>query len=86
MVFPVSAPIFSGYYQLNAGEYYVAPATSGASDNNPGTLTQPWKSISKGALSAEIKVPANAKRMRALIGLALATGTLLPNDISVKVR
>ena len=36
--------------------------------------------------SAEVKVPANGNRVRMFIGLAPATGTLLLDDVSIKVR
>jgi hypothetical protein len=37
-------------------------------------------------LAAEVKVPDGAKRMRVFLGLLPATGQLLLDDVSVKVR
>src|SRR5579862_114057 len=38
--------------QVQAVEFHVAPAVAWASDNNPGTLERPWKSIGRGAMLA----------------------------------
>jgi hypothetical protein len=37
-------------------------------------------------LSAEVQVPADARRMRVFLGLAPARGALLLDDISIKAR
>jgi len=42
-----------GYCPLRAAEYHVAPTVEDASDNNPGTGGQPWKTIAKAALTAQ---------------------------------
>jgi hypothetical protein len=53
----------------------------GAAPDTPLTGTFDWTK-----LSAEVKVPPDAKRIRLFIGLAPAKGALLLDDISIRVR
>lgn len=57
------------------------PLPSGIAPNQPLTGTFPWT-----RLSAMIRVPADAKRMRVFLGLAPAKGSLLLDDLGIKVR
>lgn len=54
---------------------------SGLPNDRPLSGTFDWTKF-----ATEIKVPADAKRMRVFLGLLPATGQLLLDDISIKVR